>query len=291
MNKLLKVALVQKKPPENQHDAQVRGEAYCREAASQNADIILFPELWSTGYAFPDPSDDKQTARWRQHAASRHSEFVSSFQSLAKELETAIAITYLEDSGRGQPKNSLTLFDRRGDEILHYSKVHTCDFGPELLTAAGNEFKTNLLSTTAGDIRVGAMICFDREQPESARLLMLQGAEIILTPNACGLGRAQLQQFSTRAYENMVGMAMANYPAPRCNGRSVAYSPIVVDENHDDVENNLVLAGPEEGIYYAEFDIEQIRAWREKQIWGNAYRHPEAYGDITSNTINAPFTR
>ena len=48
------------------------------------------------------------------------------------------------------------------------------------------------------------MICFDREFPESARILMLKGAELILTPNACKLDEKQINQFQTRAYENSV---------------------------------------------------------------------------------------
>ena len=70
---------------------------------------------------------------------------------------------------------------------------------------------------------IGAMICYDREFPESARILMLKGAEIILTPNACDLEANRLGQFRARAYENMVGVAMANYAAPWQNGHSVAY--------------------------------------------------------------------
>src|SRR4051794_38026705 len=58
------------------------------------------------------------------------------------------------------------------------------------------------------------MICYDREFPESARVLMLGGAELILTPNACGLDADRLGQFRARAYENMVGVAMANYATP-----------------------------------------------------------------------------
>ena len=42
---------------------------------------------------------------------------------------------------------------------------------------------------------MGAMICFDREQPESARILMIKGAELILTPNACILAQVQINQF------------------------------------------------------------------------------------------------
>jgi hypothetical protein len=46
----------------------------------------------------------------------------------------------------------------------------------------------------------------DREFPESARTLALHGAELILTPNACGLVDAQLRQFQTRAIENVLGV-------------------------------------------------------------------------------------
>jgi predicted amidohydrolase len=97
------------------------------------------------------------------------------------------------------------------------------------------------------------MICFDREFPESARMLMLNGAGVILTPNACelddteaGLGNIRVAQFRTRAFENAGGVAMANYAAPQLDGRSVAF----------DVNGAaLVEAGSEEGVFIAEFDL------------------------------------
>ena len=54
------------------------------------------------------------------------------------------------------------------------------------------------------------MICYDREYPESARILMLKGAEVILVPNDCGSMQPRIRALSTRAYENMVAVAMAN---------------------------------------------------------------------------------
>ena len=52
----------------------------------------------------------------------------------------------------------------------------------EAATWPGDSFQVGDLDTKGGVVKVGAMICFDREQPESARILMLKGAEIILTP-------------------------------------------------------------------------------------------------------------
>src|SRR5262245_58338923 len=61
-------------------------------------------------------------------------------------------------------------------------------FGPEEWTLTpGDDFYVCTLDTEQGELKVGAMICYDREFPESARILMLKGAELILTPNACDM--------------------------------------------------------------------------------------------------------
>lgn len=138
------------------------------------------------------------------------------------------------------------------------------------------------------------MICYDREFPESARVLMLGGAEIILTPNACPLGADRIGQFRARAFENMVGVAMTNYAAPltgeppaadECNGHSVAFSGICFDDLGRARDHTLVEAEESEGIYLASFDLDQLRNYRKRQTWGDAYRKPHAYGAIA---IDAP---
>ena len=93
----------------------------------------------------------------------------------------AILITYLQ-ACNGYPRNAAALIDLRGEVILEYNKVHTCDWEYEGACGAGDKFPTVGLNTRAGTIQIGVMICFDREFPESARILMLNGAEIILTP-------------------------------------------------------------------------------------------------------------
>ena len=59
--------------------------------------------------------------------------------------------------------------------ILQYAKVHTCDFADEACLESGDTFSV----CDFHGVRLGVMICYDREYPESARLLMLKGAEII----------------------------------------------------------------------------------------------------------------
>lgn len=276
--------MLQVLPPEGELEADfiAKGEKHCREAAEQGADIILFPELWNVGYDFPAVDDEQAVKDWQQRAVEKDSSFVGHFQKLARELDVAVAITYLEETSGARPRNSATVFDHLGEETLHYSKVHTCDFTAESLIEPGDEFRVAKLSTKAGEVAVGLMICFDREMPESARVLMLKGAEIILVPNASFLREVQLRQFSTRAFENMIGVAMANYPTPQYNGASAAYSPIIEDENYQAVDNCLIRADEQEGIYVCEFDLQVIRKWRETKIWGPNYRKSSTYKRIAS---------
>jgi predicted amidohydrolase len=283
----LTVALLQIMPPDSQNETKfiAKGEEYCRRAAEQGADIALFPELWNVGYTFPIEHSKKDIEAWNKRPVTKNSSFVLFFQELSKELNMAIAITYLEDYAPGhRPRNSVTLFNRHGIEVLHYSKVHTCDFGDEILTEPGDEFRVGTLSTKVGDIKIGAMICFDREMPESARILMLKSAEIILTPNASFLHKAQLEQFSTRAFENMVGVAMTNYPAPKYNGSSIAFSPIIENKT-EQIDNCLVKADKDEGLYFCEFNISAMRKWRNQKIWGNNYRRPNAYRKLIQEDV------
>ena len=125
--------------------------------------------------------------QWQALAVGKDGPFVEHFRALARELRMAIAITYLRGADDGC-RNSVSLFDREGAEVLTYDKVHTCAFDlPEALLAPGDGFSVGVLRTADEEVSVGAMICFDREFPESARCLALLGAELILTPNACPL--------------------------------------------------------------------------------------------------------
>jgi N-carbamoylputrescine amidase len=239
----VRVALVQARSRGADPELALReGESVCREAAARGADVVLFPELWQLGYT-SCPAEPARRAAWLAHATTLDGPFVSRFREIARELGGAIVITYLE-AWPGAPRNTATLIDRHGDPVLTYAKVHTCDFGMEAALTPGDGFRVADLDTPAGTVRVGLMICYDREFPESARVLMLGGAELILTPNACGLDVDRLGQFRARAYENMVGVAMANYAAPAptddhchlcpldvCNGHSVAFSGIRFDRD------------------------------------------------------------
>ena len=285
---MLKVALLQILPGASREENHKIGMEWCRKAKKKGADIALFPEMWSSGYQI---SEDVE--KLRQEAVSADGEFVMSFGRLAKELDMAIAVTFLERH-EPLPRNTMALFDRHGKKVLEYAKVHTCDFGEECRLTAGDDFYVTDLDTAEGMVKIGAMICFDREFPESARILMLKGAEIVLVPNACPMEINRLSQLRGRAYENMMGIATCNYPEgwPDCNGHSsafdgVAYLPELADSRY----TCILEAGEEEGIYCAEFDLDMLRRYRREEVHGNAYRHPEKYQLLISQEVTEPFVR
>lgn len=263
----------------------IKGEIFCRRAKEMGAHIVLFPEMWSTGYTsfhHVDNDDEKPLdfEEWQSKAVGVDSEFIKNYQRIAKELEMAIVITYLE-KWEGLPRNSASLIDTRGNLLMTYAKVHTCDFSlMERYITPGEGFFVCDLPVGKDTISVGIMICFDREFPESARILMLEGAEIILTPNACILHDRLIDQFQTRAFENTVGLAMANYPG--CKGRSCAF---------DAGGEEILIADESEGIFLASFDFTEIKTKRRRTIYGNAWRRPLKYKKLISTDYDSIFIR
>lgn len=285
----LKIALLQIAPCDTLEENLEKGLASCRRAKGLGADIALFPEMWSNGYnIYNRPAD-----QWKAEAISVRSEFVGAFGRLAEELGMAIGVTFLEKR-EGGPRNSMALFNRRGERKLTYAKVHTCDFDVERNLTPGDDFYVAALDTACGEVKVGAMICYDREFPESARILMLKGAEVILVPNACPMEINRLSQLRARAYENMLAIATCNYPAsvPDCNGGSSVFDGVAYLPELDDSRDTCILqAGGEEGIYVAELDLERLRRYRESEVHGNAFRKPQKYGLLLDTKVEPPFVR
>ena len=79
-----------------------------------------------------------------------------------------------------------------------------------------------------------------------------------------------------------MGVAMTNYAAPQQNGHSVAF----------DADGSLIVeAGGAEGIFIAEFDLARIRTYREETVWGNAFRRPHRYGQLSAMDVDEVFLR
>ncbi len=266
--KSFNVALLQLAPAHTMEQALTIGLAACTKAKELGANLALFPEMWQIGY--------QTEFMHNNYAIDTYHDFIQQFCLHARQLKMAIAVTYL-GMGIEKPTNNLVIIDSTGEIVLEYAKVHICNFEPdgtERTLEAGNVFRVCTISLPYGDVTLGAMICFDREFPESARILMNQGAEIILVPNSSAfvndpdIGDIRFQQLRARAFENMVGIALANYAQPKNDGHSCAI----------DVDGKpLMVADDQEGIFMATFDLDKIRSWQKGQVWGNKYRRVDLY--------------
>ncbi len=256
------------------------GVRACHEAKALGADLAVFPELWNVGASLPR----FQRRLWAASAIHRDGMFVQTFAKLARELEMNIAISYLE-AHQPLPRNTVSIMSRRGEVALSYSKVFLCDFGKEELRKSqpddrdigcdvncspGESFDVCVLEGAEGYVTVGAMICADREFPEPATQLTLNGAELIVVPNACTWDEIRTAGLKVRAAENLVGIAMANYPGANL-GRSQAHS-CVTWRGGDSVDTLVAKAGEQEQILLAAFDIKDIRAFRKSESWRMDHR-------------------
>lgn len=286
---ILKIALLQIAPQGTLGGNLEKGIEFCKRARELGADIALFPEMWNNGYRIYG----RPVSEWTAEAVSANGPFAEAFRITAEELNMAIGVTLLERYAGG-PRNSLILFDRFGRRQFVYGKVHTCDFDMERSLTPGEDFYVAELDTAHGCVKVGGMICYDREFPESARILMLKGAELILVPNACPMEINRLAQLRARAYENMTAIATCNYPqsVPDCNGCSSVFDGVAyLPELEDSRDTCILQADGREGIFVADLDLAQLRRYRESEVHGNAYRRPTRYALLCGTSVEPPFIR
>ena len=142
-----------------------------REAAGRGAQVVVLPELASSGYAFVD----------RAHALAcaepADGPTVRGWAALALELGIVIVGGFCERDDEGQVRNSAALVDPSGVRAI-YRKVHLWD-RERLIFTAGDE-PPPVVRTDVGVLSM--MICYDLEFPEWVRLPALAGAQLLCAP-------------------------------------------------------------------------------------------------------------
>jgi len=273
-------------------------DRYCRDAAKLGAHLAVFPEMYNIAY--PDIVSDSRSywreiefegrqpdmkliKKYRNYAIDDQDSYLNHFRKLAVELDMAIAVTYLS-KGKKIPRNTVLVIDRHGKDVIKYLKVHL--FAPNLIDAIcepGEEFFVCDLDTPIGGVKLGALICADRDIPEPSRILMKKGAEIVIIPNSCplkGLNGIVLDMIKVRAYENAMAIAVCNYPEPIEDGYSTAFNPDATV---------VIKAGTEEGIFIAEYDLSAIRHYRERTMMGDAFREECLFDGLLGGQVLPPF--
>ena len=180
-------------------------ERYAREAAAQGASLVVTPEGFLEGYV-GNIKREKDLTREKYSSVGERLEgpLLGRLAALARELKIYLLAGFAERREEAM-YNSTVIFSPQGALLLRYSKSHT-DSNDEPFNAKGSEFP--VATTPLG--RWGVLICFDRQLPETARILALKGAQLILVPAYGGYGEMNDVMMRTRAYENSVYLAFVN---------------------------------------------------------------------------------
>ena len=253
-----------------QCSAEADHAALVGDAAAAGAEIVVFPEMLSNGYPTYALGDAAGEAAWRASAIDADGDFVEGFRELARRHRVYVVTTLLERAP--DPFNTALLIAPDGTTALTHRKVHTCFFNPpEESCGRGTSADVATIDTRAGPVTVGLMICMDREYADVAAALSAAGAEVALVPNCCDLasdpavGDVRMAQARGRAFETVMGLAVANYPRPKTDGHSFAVGPTGAI---------LAEAGEAAELLIAEFDLAAIRKvrrgdwfrWRETKM-------------------------
>ena len=156
-------------------------ERLVRQAASQGAHIILIPELFESHYFCKDQLSSHLAAA---RPIDGHPT-IAHFQHVAKELSVVLPVSVFERANNVL-FNTVAMIDADGSMLGVYRKSHIPD-GPgytEKYYFSPGDTGFRVWQTRYGAVGVG--ICWDQWFPEAARIMALQGAEVILYPTAIG---------------------------------------------------------------------------------------------------------
>lgn len=145
-------------------------EKHIRETTAAGAWLTVFPECTTTGYCFESFEEASQ------YAQPADGPSFQKVRELCSQYDTRIVYGYLE-SEENKIFNSLALVGPDG-LLGSYRKVHLPTLGVDRFTTPGDGFQVFDLAT----VRIGMCICYDSSFPEAARVLTLEGADLIVLP-------------------------------------------------------------------------------------------------------------
>jgi len=214
-------------------------------AAAQNSDVIILPELWTTGY-YPTPVEnfaDKDGERTKKFICAAAKKFSVNI----------IGGSAIVESG-GKIFNRCYVANRRGEILASYDKAHLFSFAKEdEVFSAGDKISVVELN----GVKCGVAICYDLRFPEFFRKIALASAEIIFIPAAWSLKRLTPRQILTkaRAIENQIFIVFANSSgkseiinplgeilAESGRGEEILTTEINLDERKEIIKNMNLLA-------------------------------------------------
>ena len=187
MSRIVRGALLQASWSGDQESMIQKHEMYARQAAEQGVQVICFQELFHGPYFC-----QVQDAHWYGMAERvPDGPTTARMQKLAAETKMVLVVPLYEEEQTGLYYNTAAVIDADGSYLGKYRKTHLPHlpgFWEKYYFRPGN-LGYPVFDTAVG--KVGVYICYDRHFPEGARMLGLNGAEIVFIPSATSRGLSQ----------------------------------------------------------------------------------------------------
>jgi predicted amidohydrolase len=260
----LRLAVVQMEVVDGRPEANL-GRATELIAGIPSPDLVLLPELWTTGY---------DIGAWRRTAESDTPRILGELRSLAETLDTYVGGSMVALSGTGELRNRFFLVPPDGSRALTYDKVHLFPpldehrhFGPG----------TERVRLQLGSWAVTPSICFDLRFPEFFRRTDRSAAALILTVAEWPAARASALEVlvRARAIENQSYVALANRVGTATDGLAFGGGSCIVGPD------GTVLQRVERGEGYALVVLERDAIVRARTALPETGRTPVYRGDVT----------
>jgi N-carbamoylputrescine amidase len=205
----MKIALIQQQATKDVEENIRRGSEAFSKAARQGAELVAFAELAFLPFLPQFPADPESLA----FAETVPGPITEGFSKLAKEHGVVLVLNLFETDGK-QTFDSSPVIDADGTLLGTTRMVHIMEgmgFHEKGYYTPGNK-KSFVYQTRLG--RVGVAICYDRHFPEYMRVLGLEGAEIVVIPQAGALGEWPegifLAEVQVAAFQNGYYAALVN---------------------------------------------------------------------------------
>ena len=207
---------------DKEHNLSVMREQMKR-ASSHAARLIIFPELFVTGYILPKgPEDIKRLAETHNGP---------SFQKISQwAIEYQIGVIYgyaekEEKDGEIIYYNSAQFIDKQGSSLTNFHKLHLWPPFDKAVFTPGSELPAIV---SYEGVKIALLICYDVEFPEIVRAVVLKGAQFVAVPTASDVdANTATVMVRTRALENHIYVAYANHCGQECSSKYYGLSSIV----------------------------------------------------------------
>lgn len=257
----MKIAMVQMKVIAGDVTANRQHGLELVDQAASRADVVLLPEIWTTGYYL------KELDRW---AETEQGETFSALKEIARSNQTWIIAGSVPLRLADDIYNAMPAISPEGILVARYEKIHMFSmYGESKYFQSGSRRSVFALNETIA----GLAICYDLRFPELFRSLALDGAQIIFLAAEWPVARREHWRLlcQARAVENQVFIVAVNCVGEHrgiiFHGHSLLVSPdgVIVAEG-----------GETEKVIYADIDPAETSRVRERlQVWRD--RRPEMY--------------